>query len=105
MKNNQLIIEEFDQQKNRTNYENNKSFTQFSATLSATLGGFLMGTVIGWTGPALPKLINEGGSTLEANGSAFENNDFPVTVNDGNFIASLFPAGALIGGLLSINHP
>ena len=35
-----------------------KMWPQYLAALAATMGGFVMGTVIGWTGPALSKLVN-----------------------------------------------
>lgn len=66
---------------------------QYFAAAAATTGGLVMGTAIGWTGPALNLLIPN-----TTSGSPPP--EFPVTDNQGNFIASLMPAGAFCGGLI-----
>ena len=53
--------------------------------------GLVMGTGIGWTGPALNLLLHNNAT----NTSGVE---FKVTENQGSLIASLMPAGALLGG-------
>jgi MFS family permease len=72
---------------------------QYYATLAATLGGMVMGTSIGWSGPALTMLVGNSSATPPSNSSSYFH-EFPVTVSQGNFIASLMPAGALVGGLI-----
>lgn len=58
---------------------------QTYSALTATIGGLIMGTCIGWSGPVLHLLSISG--------------DLSVTQTQSNFIASLMPAGALFGGL------
>ena len=60
---------------------------QCFAALTATIGGLIMGTCIGWSGPVIHLLINSTSS------------EFQVTQNQCNLIASLMPAGALFGGI------
>jgi hypothetical protein len=76
---------------------------QYYATLAATLGGMVMGTSIGWSGPALTMLVGNSSATPPSNSSSYFH-EFPVTVSQGNFIASLMPAGALVGGKYYIYH-
>ena len=59
---------------------------QCIAGLTATIGGLILGSCIGWSGPAIPMLLN---STTT---------DFSVTKTECNFVASLMPGGALFGG-------
>ena len=59
---------------------------QCIAGLTATIGGLILGSCIGWSGPAIPMLLN---STIT---------DFSVTKTECNFVASLMPGGALFGG-------
>ena len=61
---------------------------QCFCALTATIGGLMMGTCIGWSGPVIHILSNS--TTAE----------FPVSPTQCNFIASLMPIGALFGGLL-----
>ncbi len=68
-----------------------KMWPQYYATFSACTGGLIMGTTIGWSGPALNLLLNN-------NATSDSGAEFIVTENQGNFIASLMPAGALLGG-------
>ena len=60
---------------------------QCFAALTATVGGLIMGTCIGWSGPVIHILSSNSSST-----------EFPVSTTQCNFIASLMPAGALFGG-------
>ena len=59
---------------------------QCMAGLTATIGGLILGSCIGWAGPAIPMLKN---SNIT---------DFSVTKTECNFVASLMPGGALFGG-------
>ena len=59
---------------------------QSLAAVAATIGGVIWGSCIGWSGPAIPLLIN----STEA--------EFLVTQNQCNLIASLQPGGSLFGG-------
>ena len=59
---------------------------QAYAALTATIGGLILGTCIGWSGPTIPQLTNS------------TKTEFLVTENQCNLIASLMPAGALFGG-------
>ncbi len=59
---------------------------QCMAGLTATIGGLILGSCIGWSGPAIPMLKN---SNIT---------DFSVTKTECNFVASLMPGGALFGG-------
>ena len=52
---------------------------QCIAGLTATIGGLILGSCIGWSGPAIPMLLN---STIT---------DFSVTKTECNFVASLMP--------------
>ena len=66
-----------------------KSWPQYLVALSATFGGIIMGSCIGWSGPALHMLLTNSSDSTQA---------FHVSENEANFIASLMPAGALFGG-------
>ena len=66
---------------------------QIFAAVSATLGGLVMGTCIGWSGPALHLLISNSSDPFD-----YTKHEFPVTDEEGSFIASFLPAGALVGG-------
>ena len=67
-----------------------KLWPQYLATFSATLGGLVMGTAIGWSGPGL--------HLLRPNETDPSQDVFPITDGQASFIASLMPAGALFGG-------
>jgi len=64
---------------------------QYFAAFSATIGGMIMGTTIGWSGPAL--------HLLRPNDTDHSQDVFPMSDNDASLIASLMPAGALLGSL------
>ena len=66
---------------------------QIFAAVSATLGGLVMGTCIGWSGPALHLLISNSSDPFD-----YTKHEFPVTEEEGSFVASFLPAGALFGG-------
>lgn len=82
--------------RNRTRSES--KWPLIFAAMTANFGGWVMGTAIGWTGPELHLLINDGNLTYEDDYN--NNHAFPVTESDGNLIASLYPIGALVGGLV-----
>lgn len=68
---------------------------QYLACFAATLGSFVMGTAIGWSGPALSLL------TLTNGTDPFDENRerrFEISLMDQSLIASLMPLGALLGG-------
>lgn len=70
---------------------------QYLACFAATLGSFVMGTAIGWSGPALSLL------TLTNGTDPFDENRerrFEISLMDQSLIASLMPLGALLGGLM-----
>lgn len=75
---------------------------QYYATLAATIGGMLVGSTIGWSSPALSMLVGNSSATPPSTNSSYFH-EFSVTVSQGNFIASLMAAGALIGGNCPIN--
>ena len=66
---------------------------QIFAGISATLGGLVMGTCIGWSGPALHLLVTNTSEPFDN-----PNHEFPVSEEQGSLIASLLPCGALFGG-------
>ena len=68
---------------------------QIFAGISATLGGLVMGTCIGWSGPALHLLVTNTSEPFDN-----PNHEFPVSEEQGSLIASLLPCGALFGGIL-----
>jgi len=51
---------------------------------AVTIGGFIMGTTLGWTAPAGPMMEN----------SQYE---FQITVENVSWIASVMPLGAMLG--------
>lgn len=67
---------------------------QIFAAISATLGGLVMGTCIGWSGPALHLLVTNTSEPFND-----PNHEFAVSEEQGSLIASLLPCGALFGGL------
>ena len=67
---------------------------QIFAGISATLGGLVMGTCIGWSGPALHLLVTNTSEPFDN-----PNHEFPVSEEQGSLIASLLPCGALFGGI------
>ena len=69
---------------------------QIFAGISATLGGLVMGTCIGWSGPALHLLVTNTSEPFDN-----PNHEFPVSEEQGSLIASLLPCGALFGGILN----
>ncbi|XP_025209206.1 facilitated trehalose transporter Tret1-2 homolog [Melanaphis sacchari] len=58
--------------------------TQYLATLIVTIGGFIMGTTLGWTSPAGPMMENG-------------QYGFQITEDDISWIASCMPLGAMLG--------
>jgi hypothetical protein len=60
---------------------------QYVACFAATVGSFIMGTCVGWSGPAL-FLINNSTSDHE----------FVVSSTEASLLGSLMPLGALFGG-------
>ena len=70
-----------------------KYWPQYFATFSATIGGLVMGTAIGWSGPGL--------HLLRPNETDPSQDVFPISDGQASFIASLMPAGALFGGNFS----
>lgn len=62
---------------------------QFFTTVAATTGGFIMGTTVAWSGPALHQLQYN---------STSEHTKFPISDSQANLVASLMPVGALCGG-------
>ena len=66
---------------------------QIFAAISATLGGLVMGTCIGWSGPALHLLVTNTSEPFND-----PNHEFAVSEEQGSLIASLLPCGALFGG-------
>ncbi|CAH1713038.1 unnamed protein product [Aphis gossypii] len=58
--------------------------TQYLTTLIVTIGGFIMGTTLGWTSPAGPMMENG-------------QYGFQITDNDVSWIASCMPLGAMLG--------
>ena len=54
----------------------------------------IMGTTIGWSGPAL--------HLLRPNDTDHSKDVFPMSDNDASLIASLMPAGALLGSMLHL---
>ena len=86
---------------------------QYVSCLVATIGSFVMGTAIGWSGPALSLirdknktdqfLFDEENDFLLGNEFFHLNgwNEIDITDTEANFVASLMPLGALIGGPLS----
>eukprot|EP00095_Tigriopus_kingsejongensis_P004750 maker-scaffold510_size151595-snap-gene-0.31 protein:Tk04750 transcript:maker-scaffold510_size151595-snap-gene-0.31-mRNA-1 annotation:"sugar transporter " len=67
---------------------------QYWACAAATLGSFVMGTCIGWSGPALALLS---APRDPWDGAA----PFALSVAQKSWIASLMPLGALFGGLMA----
>ncbi|XP_001950031.1 facilitated trehalose transporter Tret1 [Acyrthosiphon pisum] len=57
---------------------------QYLAALIATIGGFIMGTTLGWTAPAGPMMENG-------------QYGFQITVENVSWIASVMPLGAMLG--------
>ena len=55
----------------------------------------IMGTTIGWSGPAL--------HSLRPNDTDHSQDVFPMSDNDASLIASLMPAGALLGSMLHLS--
>jgi hypothetical protein len=80
-----------DQTRSRTNENSSKRTGQYFAAFSATIGGMIMGTCIGWSGPAL--------HLLRPNETDHSKDVFPISDLQSTFIASLMPAGALFGGM------
>jgi len=80
-----------DQTRSRTNENSSKRTSQYFAAFSATIGGMIMGTCIGWSGPAL--------HLLRPNETDHSKDVFPISDLQSTFIASLMPAGALFGGM------
>ncbi|CAG7643816.1 unnamed protein product [Allacma fusca] len=67
-----------------------KKLPQYVAALVATIGAFGLGTVLGWTSPALPSMAKSG--------------DFPGFESDSDeatWISALTPIGALVAGFAS----
>ena len=80
-----------------------KRLSQALACFAATMGSFVMGTAIGWSGPALPLLqANTTDSSSPPEGGLKSLSDFAVTDDDATWIASLMPLGALFGGMEGI---
>ena len=75
------------------NENRSKLLSQYFVTFSATIGGMIMGTCIGWSGPAL-HLLRPDDSDQDV---------FPISDGQASFIASLMPAGALVGGSMVFN--
>ncbi|XP_026680131.1 facilitated trehalose transporter Tret1-2 homolog [Diaphorina citri] len=67
-----------------SNQQKAKRITQYMAALTATIGGFIMGTILGWTSPAGDRLIA---------------GEYPflVTESDLSFIGSSMALGAVFG--------
>lgn len=65
----------------------------YYAGLSATFGGLIMGTAIAWSAPAL--------NMLRPNKTDHSQDVFPMSDGEASFVASLMPAGALVGGNVS----
>ncbi|KAF4533282.1 hypothetical protein B566_EDAN010517 [Ephemera danica] len=61
-------------------------FPQFIAAFFATLGAFSVGSIMGWTSPALPHLLRP-----------TEPDDFFVTPEQGSWLGALVNLGALLG--------
>ena len=80
-----------DQTRSRTNENSSTRTSQYFAAFSATIGGMIMGTCIGWSGPAL--------HLLRPNETDHSKDVFPISDLQSTFIASLMPAGALFGGM------
>lgn len=63
-----------------------KKYRQVIAAFAATIGAFALGTGLAWTSPALPHLADCTNCTLPVS----------FTAQQGSWIASLFPVGAMI---------
>ncbi|OXU24812.1 hypothetical protein TSAR_016591 [Trichomalopsis sarcophagae] len=82
-------IKELEIQENQqTCPERGGLWLQFAAAISASFAVMACGGYLGWTSPALPHLQGP-------------NSEFPVTVYQGSWIASLYTLGGIIGSLLS----
>ena len=89
---------------------NGRMWPQYLACFSATMGSFVMGTAIGWSGPALSLIRDQNKTDAflkdEEKDFLLDNSwfvasgmdDFVVTDTEANFVASLMPLGALFGG-------
>lgn len=77
--------------------ENSKKWPQYLAASLATLFSVCVGTVDGWTSPALPFLQD----CEPSQGYNSSNNSFHhvITDNEASWIGSLAPLGALIGAI------
>jgi len=81
---------------------------QCAAATAATMGSFLMGTAVGWSGPALALIRDNGNETLKQtlalddtllmNLSAIDGGSIKLTDFEASLAASLMPIGALVGG-------
>ncbi len=81
---------------------------QIVATFSATIGAFALGTGLAWSSPALPYLVE---CIEHSNTSVPINGTHPLctiphsfTEEQGSWIGSLFPVGALLGSQVWIEE-
>jgi len=66
---------------------------QYIYTIAATMSAFCAGTALAWTGPALPMITAN--PALPANIT----DGFTITEDQGSWVGSLLPVGALLGAL------
>ena len=86
----------------RTWHINNQDITstayskrkQVMATLCATMGCLLNGSVIGYTGPAIPSL-------LSTNSTSVWGNETPVTFQEASWLTGLLSIGCFVGCVMA----
>lgn len=81
---------------------NNASYLQYLSAFTALLGGLCMGSVLSYTSPAIPSMINESNSTLNTTND--EHNHFYLDDKDSQLISwiiSTISIGGLVGSIFA----